>query len=35
MHYNPDEQHKNYGTDRRVLEEFAKCCESCGGFRVS
>jgi hypothetical protein len=35
MHYDPAEQHKNYSTDRRVLEEFAKCCESCGGFRVS
>jgi hypothetical protein len=31
----PAEQHKNYGTDRRVLEEFARCCEVCGGFRVS
>jgi hypothetical protein len=35
MHYEPAEQHKNYSTDRRVLEEFAMCCESCGGFRVS
>lgn len=35
MHYDPAEQHKNYSTDCRVLEEFAKCCESCGGFRVS
>jgi hypothetical protein len=31
----PAEQHKNYGTNRAVLEEFARCCESCGGFRVS
>jgi hypothetical protein len=31
----PAEQHKNYSTDRRVLEEFARSCESCGGFRVS
>ncbi len=31
----PAEQHKNYSTDRRVLEEFAKCCETCSGFRVS
>ncbi len=31
----PAEQHKNYSTNRRVLEEFAKCCETCGGFRVS
>jgi hypothetical protein len=35
MHYEPAEQHKNHSTDRRVLEEFAKCCETCGGFRVS
>lgn len=32
---NPAEQHKNYSTNRRILEEFARCCESCGGFRVS
>lgn len=35
MHYDPAEQHKNYSTDRRVLEEFASCCAVCGGFRVS
>ena len=35
MHYDRAEQHKNYSTDRRVLEQFAKCCESCGGFRLS
>jgi len=35
MHYDPAEQHKNYSTDRRVLEEFAACCETCNGFRVS
>ncbi len=35
FHRDPAEQHKNYSTDRRVLEEFATCCESCGGFRVS
>src|SRR5262249_41632095 len=29
------ERHKNYSTNRRMLEEFAKCCETCGGFRVS
>jgi hypothetical protein len=28
------EQHKNYSTDRRALDKFATCCESCGGFRV-
>lgn len=31
----PADQHKNYITDRRVLEEFAGCCETCGWFRVS
>jgi hypothetical protein len=31
----PAEQHRNYSTDRRVLAEFANCCETCGGFRVS
>jgi hypothetical protein len=28
-------QHKNYSTNRRVLTEFARCCETCAGFRVS
>ena len=31
----PDEQHKNYSTNRQVLEQFARCCETCGGFRVA
>ena len=31
----PAEQHRNYNTNRRMLEEFAKCCETCSGFRVS
>jgi hypothetical protein len=31
----PDEQHKNYSTNREVLEKFAQCCEACNGFRVS
>jgi len=31
----PTEQHKNYSTNRRVLEKFADCCETCAGFRVS
>jgi hypothetical protein len=35
MHYDPAEQHKNYSTNRRMLEEFASCCAVCGGFRVS
>src|SRR5262249_48437964 len=26
----PAEQHRNYSTNRRVLEEFARCCETCG-----
>lgn len=30
----PDEQHKNYSTNRDVLEEFVRCCETCNGFRV-
>jgi hypothetical protein len=34
MHYDPVEQHKNYSTNRRVLEEFVKCCETCNGFSV-
>jgi hypothetical protein len=31
----PAKQHRNYSTNRRTLEEFAKCCETCNGFRVS
>jgi hypothetical protein len=31
----PAEQHRNYSTNRRMLEVFVKCCETCGGFRVS
>ena len=31
----PAEQHRNYSTNRRMLEEFAVCCETCAGFRVS
>jgi hypothetical protein len=34
LYRDPADQHKNYSTDRRVLEEFASCCESCCGFRV-
>jgi hypothetical protein len=34
MHYDPAEQHKNYSTNRGVLEEFVKCCETCNGFSV-
>lgn len=30
----PAEQHKNYSTNGRVLEEFVKCCETCEGFFV-
>lgn len=35
LYREPAEQHKNYSTNRRVLEEFARCCETCEGFRVS
>jgi hypothetical protein len=34
MYYAPDERHKNYSTDRAVLEEFVACCERCNGFLV-
>lgn len=34
FHRTPDEQYKNYGTTRRVLERFAACCETCHGFDV-
>jgi hypothetical protein len=30
----PAEQHLNYSTNRRVLERFAGCCETCNGFSV-
>jgi len=35
FHRDPAEQHRNYSTNRKVLEEFARCCEACGGVRVS
>ena len=35
FHREPSDQHKNYSTNKRVLEAFAACCESCGGFHVS
>lgn len=31
----PAEQHRNYSTNREVLAEFARSCETCDGFRVS
>jgi hypothetical protein len=34
MHYEPDDEEKNYSTNRRVLEEFADFCEKCDGFTV-
>jgi hypothetical protein len=34
LHRDPAEQHRNYSTNRRVLEAFARCCETCNGFRV-
>lgn len=30
----PAEGHRNYGTTREVLRQFAEACEKCGGFRV-
>jgi hypothetical protein len=30
----PAEEAQNYSTNRRVLERFAQCCETCNGFRV-
>lgn len=33
--YKGAEAHRNYSTNRKVLESFAGCCEVCGGFRVS
>jgi hypothetical protein len=35
LYRDPEDQHKNYSTNRLVLEQFASCCETCGGFRVS
>jgi hypothetical protein len=34
LYRDPAEQHKNYSTNRRVLEQFAGCCETCNGFFV-
>lgn len=31
----PEEQHRNYGTTREVLEPFTRYCETCAGFQVS
>jgi hypothetical protein len=35
FHREPAEQHRNYSTNRDTLEKFARCCETCGGFRVA
>ena len=35
LYREPVEQHKNYSTNREVLENFARSCETCNGFRVS
>ena len=35
FHREPSEQHKNYSTNREILERFIVCCETCAGFRVS
>ena len=34
FHRRSSDQHQNYGTNRRVLERFAECCETCNGFKV-
>lgn len=34
FHRSPDDQFKNYGTNARILGEFAECCATCNGFRV-
>lgn len=34
FHRDPTEQHRNYSTNRRVLERFAECCATCNGFFV-
>ncbi len=34
FHREPADQARNYGTNRRVLEAFAACCETCDGFFV-
>jgi hypothetical protein len=34
LHRDPGDQAQNYSTNRRVLERFAECCESCNGFTV-
>ena len=34
LYRDPAEQRKNYSTNRRVLEKFAECCETCNGFCV-
>ena len=32
--YRGEEQHRNYSTNRAVLERFAAYCERCRGFEV-
>ncbi len=34
FHRDIENFHKNYSTNRRVLEMFAQCCEICNGFEV-
>lgn len=34
FHREPAQQHQNYSTNRRALERFAACCETCNGFLV-
>jgi hypothetical protein len=30
----PAQVHKNYSTNREVIERFIRCCETCNGFVV-
>ena len=34
LHRDPADEHRNYRTNRHVLEAFAACCETCNGFLV-
>ena len=34
LHRAPADIHKNYSTNRKVLEQFVKFCETCNGFEV-
>jgi hypothetical protein len=34
IHVDTAERHKNYSTNADMLEQFARCCETCNGFKV-